>query len=154
MLAERAGIVYLQDSGITISGARFWGSPWQPAFNDWAFNLPRGKALAQKWARIPDDTDVLIPHGPPAGFGDQTGYAGNRTGCEDLLVAVERVKPRMHLFGHIHDAGGVWQHGETLIANVTTWESERAPTILNLDLQTKVATATDVPPRRPEPRAV
>src|SRR5205085_2391850 len=59
-------VLYLQDSGTVIDGVRFWGSPWQPAFNNWAFNLPRGSALAEKWALIPEGTDVLITHGPPA----------------------------------------------------------------------------------------
>ncbi|HEY0463700.1 MAG TPA: metallophosphoesterase, partial [Polyangiaceae bacterium] len=44
------GVIYLQDQAVTIGGLRFWGSPWQPEYNDWAFNLPRGPALAEKWA--------------------------------------------------------------------------------------------------------
>src|SRR6516225_9872366 len=59
--------IYLQDSGTEIEGIRFWGSPWQPEFNNWEFNLPRGVALAEKWALIPPGTDVLITHGPPQG---------------------------------------------------------------------------------------
>ncbi len=78
------GIVYLQDSEATIDGVRFWGSPWQPAFNDWAFNLPRGEALARKWALIPTGIDVLVTHGPPHGIGDWSGDSVRR-GCEDLL---------------------------------------------------------------------
>src|SRR5262249_20747600 len=45
-------VLYLQDTGVSIDGIRFWGSPWQPTFHDWAFNLPRGEALAAKWALI------------------------------------------------------------------------------------------------------
>ena len=62
---------YLEDSGLEAGGVRFWGSPWQPAYNNWAFNLPRGEPLAAKWALIPEDTDVLITHGPPHGHGDK-----------------------------------------------------------------------------------
>ena len=74
------GIVYLEDSEATIEGFRFWGSPWQPEYNDWAFNLPRGAELAAKWAAIPEGIDILITHGPPAGLGDRSS-TGGRGGC-------------------------------------------------------------------------
>ena len=123
--------IYLQDSGTTIDGVRFWGSPWQPAFNNWAFNLPRGAPLAEKWARIPAGLDVLITHGPPDGIGDSVAMAG-RSGCVDLRRRVAEVAPRLHLFGHIHADGGVWREGATTFANVTTWECARAPTVIDL----------------------
>ncbi len=129
------GVVYLEDSGTTIDGVRFWGSPWQPEFNDWAFNLPRGAPLAEKWALIPRDTDVLITHGPPLGFGD-TSSVGGRQGCEELLARVRVVKPKLHLFGHIHEDGGVWHDGGTCFANVTTWECEQPPRVLDYDVAT------------------
>jgi predicted phosphohydrolase len=98
------GITYLQDSEVTINGIRFWGSPWQPEFNNWAFNLPRGKPLEDKWALIPTGIHVLITHGPPYGIGDWSGEP-IRQGCEELMKAVRRVRPRLHLFGHIHQDG-------------------------------------------------
>lgn len=101
------GIVYLEDSGATIDGMRFWGSPWQPDFNDWAFNLPRGAPIAEKWALIPEGIDVLVTHGPPHGIGDRGPVAG-RLGCADLLARVRRVRPKLHVFGHIHQDGGLW----------------------------------------------
>jgi predicted phosphohydrolase len=140
------GAVHLEDAGCVIDGVRFWGSPWQPAFNDWAFNLPRGGALAEKWALIPDDVDVLVTHGPPAGFGDRAGVA-ERTGCADLLAAVRRIRPPLHLFGHIHQDGGLWRDGGTCFANVTTWECERAPTVVDYDPVTRTVTEVAVPPR-------
>ena len=121
--------IYLEDSEATIAGVRFYGSPWQPEFNDWAFNLPRGRALADVWAKIPHNIDVLVTHGPPAGFGDRYG---NRIGCEDLLRRVREVTPRLHLFGHVHQDGGFWQDGGIAFANVTTWECERAPTVIDI----------------------
>jgi Icc-related predicted phosphoesterase len=63
--------VYLQDELIKIEGINFYGSPWQPWFLDWAFNLPRGPKIAEKWSRIPSNTDVLITHGPPMGVLDK-----------------------------------------------------------------------------------
>lgn len=97
--------IYLQDESTTIEGVKFYGSPWQPVFFDWAFNLRRGPQIAQKWDMIPSDTDILITHGPPCGFGDQT-RVGVSAGCLDLLAAVRRVKPICHIFGHIHEGYG------------------------------------------------
>jgi predicted phosphohydrolase len=97
--------VYLQDSDTTVAGLRFWGAPWQPWFFDWAFNLRRGPDLAAKWALIPQGVDVLITHGPPLGVLDVTDR-GEHVGCEDLLEALERVRPRLHVFGHIHESYG------------------------------------------------
>ena len=139
------GFHYLQDSEVSISGVRIWGSPWQPEYNSWEFNLPRGKALADKWSLIPDGIDVLITHGPPKGIGDQCGME-RRDGCADLLAAVCRVRPGLHLFGHIHQDGGFWQQGETYFANVTTWESTRMPTILDYDKSTKTVAPIRIPP--------
>jgi len=138
-------IVYLRDSGAVIDGVRFWGSPWQPAYNDWAFNLPRGAALAAKWALIPDGIDVLITHGPPRGIGDGSGMPG-RHGCDDLRRAVERLRPAVHLFGHIHEDGGCWQVGETLFVNVTTWDGERGPTVIDIERAGGRLVAVATPP--------
>ncbi len=140
-----AGVTYLQDSGVVLDGVRFWGSPWQPAFNDWAFNLPRGGALAAKWALIPEGVDVLITHSPPHGIGDDCGDA-ERRGCEELLRAVLRVRPLLHLFGHIHQEGGFWRQDGTCFANVTTWEGERKPTVLEIDAAARRVTEVSVPP--------
>jgi len=138
------GVVYLEDAGVEVEGVKFWGSPWQPEFNAWAFNLPRGAPLAEKWAKIPANTDVLITHGPPAGLGDRSSVGG-RQGCADLLARVKKIRPRVHLYGHIHEDGGVWNE-ETLFANVTTWECERGPTVI--DMGEHGARAVVVPPAR------
>lgn len=111
-----SGIYYLSDSSVDIAGVKFYGSPWQPWFYNWAFNLSRGPEIAAKWDLIPNDVDVLITHGPPFGYGDRT-TRGARVGCEDLLAAVERAKPRFHLFGHIHEDAGQWNNGTTQFIN-------------------------------------
>ena len=123
---------YLEDSVLELEGLRFYGSPWQPEFNDWAFNLPRGEPLAEVWRKIPTGIDVLITHGPPEGIGDRSGLS-ERAGCADLRRRIAEVTPRLHLFGHIHQDGGLWQHGATVFANVTTWECERPPTVIDID---------------------
>jgi predicted phosphohydrolase len=139
------GIVYLQDSEVTIDGVRFWGSPWQPEFRNWAFNLPRGEALARKWALIPAGIHVLVTHGPPHGIGDWCGDP-DRPGCQDLLASVRRVRPLLHLFGHIHQDGGFWQQERVCFANVTCWECERGPTVVDLDVAAGKVEAVSIPP--------
>lgn len=105
-------IHYLRDSAVTIEGVKIYGSPWQPFFMSWAFNLPPGSKLKAKWDMIPNDTDVLITHGPPMGQRDWVGRQS--VGCYDLKVAVERVNPEIHVFGHTHHGYGLtWQGGQS-----------------------------------------
>lgn len=130
-LAREAGLHYLLDSEVTLEGLRIWGSPWQPRFFDWAFNLDRGEPLAAKWRLIPEGVDVLVTHGPPAGHGDRCDD-GRRVGCADLLEHLHRVKPRVNLFGHIHEDRGEWQVGPTRVINCTVSECELPPTVLTL----------------------
>lgn len=141
------GVVYLEDSGASVVGLSVWGSPWQPEYNSWAFNLPRGAPLAERWAMIPAGIDLLITHGPPRGYGDAAAVAG-RQGCDDLLVAIDRVKPALHVFGHIHQDGGLWQRDSISLANVTTWECERGPSVFDFDTQTRHVNPLVIPPAR------
>jgi Icc-related predicted phosphoesterase len=136
---------YLQDSEVTIDGVVFWGSPWQSA-DEGVFLLPRGSDMAEKWERIPEETDVLITHIPPLGFGDRA--SGTREGCEELLKAVRRVKPSLHVFGHVHYDGGAWHDGEVCFSNVTTWESCRRASVFDLDVGERVVRSVEIPPRR------
>lgn len=100
-----SSFTYLQDQETTVAGLRIWGSPWQPWFFDWAFNLDRGPAIRSKWDLIPDGIDVLVTHGPPAGHGDRN-MSGESVGCSDLLEVLTRIRPRLHVFGHIHEGYG------------------------------------------------
>lgn len=101
-----AGIKYLQDESTIIDGVKFWGSPWQPWFMDWAFNLPRGSKLAEKWAAIPDDVNVLVTHTPPKTYRDWVGQ--DRVGCLDLANRIQKLPDlRLHVFGHIHGGYGM-----------------------------------------------
>ena len=81
------GCTYLEDSSLDVFGYKVYGSPWQPDFCDWAFNLPRGQEIRKKWEAIPEDTDILLVHGPPAGHGDRCRHG--RVGCQDLLEVVQ-----------------------------------------------------------------
>jgi Icc-related predicted phosphoesterase len=96
---------YLQDEEIIIEGIKIYASPWTPTFGEWAFMKSRGK-LAPIWNMIPNDTDILVTHGPCYGILD---ISENRDGtiefCGDkeLLNRVVQVEPKYMLFGHIHD---------------------------------------------------
>ena len=109
---------YLEDSSVVIDGIKFYGAPWQPEFNNWAFNLPRGEALREKWALIEDDTNVLITHGPPQGILDWC--PGGSVGCTELLQRTTELKHlKYHFFGHIHEGYGVEKHGDLTYANAS-----------------------------------
>jgi len=126
---------YLFDSGVTLAGLKFYGSPWQPWYFDWAFNLPRGPAMRAKWDLIPPAADVLITHGPPAGHCDRT-LQGELSGCADLLAALRRVQPRLHVFGHIHEGFGQSQAGPTRCVNASIcdvgYHAVNPPTVVDL----------------------
>ena len=117
-------LAYLEDSGVTIDGRRFWGSPWQPRFFDWAFNLD-SDALAQKWALIPYDTDVLVTHGPPAGILDRVG--DRSPGCGELLERVLDIQPKVHCFGHIHEGSGTVKIDGTTYVNASICDERYSP---------------------------
>ena len=107
-------IDYLQDGGYdlynldTDTGTKIYGSPWQPEFYSWAFNLPKnGIELAGKWEAIPDNTDILITHGPAFGTLDTVaGRPWDNLGCELLAERIERLRPKIHVCGHIHSGYG------------------------------------------------
>ena len=68
---------------------------------NWYFMADRGEEIAKKWATIPDGTDVLITHGPPATILENV--QGIPLGCDDLLERVLQVNSKYHVFGHIHE---------------------------------------------------
>lgn len=128
--ARLTNAIYLEDESTSVEGLKIYGSPWQPWFYDWAFNLHRGPEIAAKWALIPMDTDILITHGPPHGICDRT-FGGQLTGCEDLLRRIEVIEPKLHVFGHIHEAAGVVKRGATTFVNASTNEGESGIVVLS-----------------------
>lgn len=107
-------VIYLEDQEVIIDNIKFYGTPVNLPFHDWAFNRPEEK-LMQHWAAIPDDTDVLITHQPPFSIMDWSVYDKKPTGSPSLYKEVlERIKPSLHLTGHIHSG-----HGVKVIENTT-----------------------------------
>jgi Icc-related predicted phosphoesterase len=125
LLPEGLPWTYLQDSGTEWEGWKIWGTPWQPWFFDWAFNGDPER-LKRQWALIPADTDILVLHGPPYGYGDGVPEdAGvRRCGCPLLLERIQQVRPRLVVYGHIHEGRGEWQLGPTRLANVTLLDED------------------------------
>jgi len=114
------GFTYLEDASIQVLGYNVYGSPWQPEFCNWAFNLSRGPECARAWREIPTDTDILVTHGPSVGHGDLCS-SGLRAGCVDLLQEVlERIRPSHHIFGHIHEGYGCTKMGDSFFLNAST----------------------------------
>jgi Icc-related predicted phosphoesterase len=118
--------VYLMDGGVRLEGLNIYGSPWQPWFFDWAFNLQRGAEIKEKWDMIPDDVDILVTHGPPYHVLDET-RRGKAVGCRDLLDAIARVRPKVHIFGHIHEGYGRFDDGRTVFINASSCDFSYNP---------------------------
>jgi Icc-related predicted phosphoesterase len=123
LLTEYKTVDYLQDDLLLVGKGDYedmvkvWGTPWQPEFHNWAFNLPRGDKLKEKWDMIPANTDILITHGPPFGKLDYIPYDGKNVGCEELIKRVNEIKPKINVFGHIHEGYGYVFDGNTHFIN-------------------------------------
>ncbi|GMF32189.1 unnamed protein product [Phytophthora fragariaefolia] len=113
---------YLENRSVVIEGVKIYGSPMTPPIpgRPGAFNVARGFADQQHWAKVPADVDVLITHGPPHGILDTT-FTGLHVGSESLLKeTISRVRPSFHIFGHIHEAYGAARVGNTVFVNAAT----------------------------------
>lgn len=130
------GLIYLNDSGVEISGFRFWGSPVQPEFFNWVFNRARGEEIKRHWDLIPPDTDILITHGPPFGILDRC-EDGSHVGCSDLLNAIADLNLKVHAFGHIHESYGIYKLNETIFVNACSLNLRYLPTNgpINLEIE-------------------
>eukprot|EP01017_Pseudomicrothorax_dubius_P051647 TRINITY_DN9989_c0_g1_i1.p1 TRINITY_DN9989_c0_g1~~TRINITY_DN9989_c0_g1_i1.p1 ORF type:complete len:206 (-),score=19.40 TRINITY_DN9989_c0_g1_i1:44-661(-) len=121
--------IYLEDSSVELFGYKIYGSPWTPAYCCSAFSAKRGEEIRSKWNKIPDDTDILMTHGPPYGIRDIAAKHGKHVGCEDLRKTVqERVKPLIHVFGHIHESYGTYYDGTTDFINAAICTIRYLPT--------------------------
>jgi predicted phosphodiesterase len=149
--------IYLEDELVTLRGFSIYGTPWQPRFGSWAFNLDRGSDLQAKWDLIPDCVDILLTHTPPFGHGDLC-FHGLRAGCVNLLDTVEeRVRPAVHVFGHIHEGYGLTTNNRTLFINASSCNLQYQPTnppivfdLPNKKLKDVVTVASD-PDHQPAP---
>lgn len=123
MLKGYEKIDYLQDNLFVMgedydTSVKIWGSPWQPEFYNWAFNLPKnGVELKNKWDMIPVDTDILVTHGPAYGYCDKVIGQYENLGCQHLTNRIKTIKPKIHVCGHIHSGFGYIFDGDTHFIN-------------------------------------
>lgn len=126
-LKNYPNITYLQDESCEIHDIKtdktikIYGSPWQPWFYDWAFNIRRNSdELKEKWDAIPEDTDILITHGPAYGFVDTVeSRPYYNLGCELLTKRINQIQPKIHVCGHIHSGYGVKTNNNTHFINAS-----------------------------------
>ncbi len=145
-VSRQLGVHYLQESSVKIDGVHFWGSPYTPEYMNWAFMLPCENSAVRHWQQMPDDIDVLITHGPPAGILDNLVIADRElddnsgeneigvqseyrlisrgVGCSALASRVLQVAPQCHVFGHIHEAYGSQTFGRTRFVNASCMNRE------------------------------
>ena len=127
---EMNGIIYLENSFVNINGVKFYGTPITPSFNDWAFMKARDKTH-KVWEAIPEDTRVLIVHGPPKGIRDLSfDKDGKLEFCGDNALMKRCISLQNTLkfvcFGHIHNMDGVYNQGISTFSMTQTVFSNAA----------------------------
>lgn len=125
---------YLEDSGIQYEGMNVWGNPWQSIFYNWAYNLSEPD-LKKKWDLIPNNTNILVLHGPPYGYGDKaprynsSGY--EHTGSPSLTERIKQLPDlKLCIWGHIHFSYGTYKIPElhnAILANVSIMNEQYKP---------------------------
>lgn len=129
-------IIYLEDSGVEIEGIKIWGSPVTPRFHDWAFN--RDENIQDHWDLIPNDTNILITHGPVKGILDTTIRGGLSVGCPLLRDKIfsDLKDLKIHACGHIHEAYGLANVGDITFINASNatfrYDMENDPIVVKI----------------------
>lgn len=120
---------YLQDSSVTASGLKIYGIPWVPNLSRWAFHLDDAE-LQEHFDAVPDDTDILVTHGPPHGYCDfaSAAHGSVHAGFPGANDTLERVRPAAHICGHIHNGYGYKMHPSgTAVYNVAYLDDTMDP---------------------------
>lgn len=119
----------LINESIEIEGIKFYFSPYSPFFYNWAFNLAEDGSQAQSmWAKIPDNTNILITHGPPRTILDTLITTYEHVGCPKLTNRVLDLQElKLHIFGHIHYSYGYEQHGSKHFINASICNEQYNP---------------------------
>lgn len=121
------------DEAIEFNGLKIWFSPWSNTFGAWAWMAPPPQ-LEEVYAQIPADTDIIVSHQPPYGYGDQVAERyrfstsdvenDGHVGSKELLATINRIHPKAIICGHIHSGFGRYRHGNTDIYNVALVNEE------------------------------
>ncbi len=150
---SQSDCIYLEDSEFTIQlpefskPIKFYGSPWQPPFMNWAFNLPENE-LAKYWEKIPDDVDVLITHGPAFGILDKVEGKGLSLGSTTLYDRIMKIKPKIHICGHIHSGRSIIEKDGIIFINASiateSYEMINKPIVIDFNFSTNKWDLIDV----------
>lgn len=116
---------YLMNSGCEVFGLKIWGSPYTPKFGPYPFMKERNQ-MKIIWAHIPKNLDILITHGPAYGILDMNDDH-ELCGCKALLEQVNERKPKIHIFGHIHEGYGEFSNETTKFLNVSYLDENYVP---------------------------
>jgi Icc-related predicted phosphoesterase len=119
--------IYLENSGLNIEGLNIWGSPANLRFYDGAFNKEAGEDIKKVWDLIPDNTDILITHNPPYMILDKI-HSGKNIGCNELAKKILEIKPKLCIFGHVHDGYGVQKKDDITYINASNLNRNSVPT--------------------------
>jgi Icc-related predicted phosphoesterase len=120
--------IYLRDNSVSVGGLKFYGTPWVPKYGRWAFMIEHDSLRNDIFKKIPNDVDVLISHGPPKNILDYVPTGWKHAGCASLRDHVlERIKPKAHIFGHIHEAYGYNSYRDINFYNVSICDAKYSP---------------------------
>jgi Icc-related predicted phosphoesterase len=137
LLSNAAVLIH---EAIEVEGLKIWGSPITPLYGG-AFGMSSAADRQRLYARIPADTDILITHGPPFGILDAAPDTVIHSGDQELLEAVTRIRPRLHVFGHIHGAKGMVENNHTVFVNAALFgpfgDLDATPTVLTISREEK-----------------
>jgi Icc-related predicted phosphoesterase len=128
---------YLQDNLVELQGFKIYGLPWvSPVWG--AFNS-REENLIRKYQNIPDDVDIIISHGPPFGIRDEAPLryysaenetewpGGEHCGSPSFREKIFDIKPKLVLFGHIHEGHGVSEFNDIIFVNAALMDAQNTP---------------------------
>mgnify|MGYP002397491119 CR=1 FL=1 len=135
-------VYYLENSSVVIEGIKIYGSPYTKRYGLWAYQYNTREDAVRIWDTIPEDADIIITHQPPYGILDKVPYntsssglytptetleQSSSQGCEDLLNKVRTVRPKLHVFGHIHESAGILTVDNTIFVNASICTNHYIP---------------------------
>jgi len=130
--------ILLVDSGVEVEGLKIWGAPATPLYGG-AFGKSNPEDRKRHWAQVPEGLDILITHTPPFAILDHGSPSDRREGCPQLLEAVFRARPRVHVFGHIHAGHGKLWTDDTLFVNASLMSEDgslgRKPVVIDFQIR-------------------